>query len=122
MLWLFVTCPKPCRTSNKKKKKYRGLYLIRYYSHLFAHNLVNVSRYDSIHLLKSVSLLLKISFKSDEVFFLLKKKYRDAHKPSHFANGEGEIHLAKVNRNTFAKLAKVNFLANSYLCQIVYDI
>ena len=34
---------------------------------------------------------------------------RYAHKPSHFANGEGKIRLAKVNRNTFAKLAKVNF-------------
>ena len=33
--------------------------------------------------------------------------FRDAHKPSHFANGEGKIHLAKVN--TSANLAMVNF-------------
>ena len=47
-----------------------------------------------------------------------------AHKPSHFANGEGEIHLAKVNRNTFAKLAKVKFRSNSLSCRtniLVYN-
>ena len=42
---------------------------------------------------------------------------RYAHKPSHFANGEGEIHLAKENWNTFAKLAKVNCLPNLCSCE-----
>ena len=42
---------------------------------------------------------------------------RYAHKISHFANGEGEIHLAKENWNTFAKLAKVIFWPNSYFCE-----
>ena len=43
--------------------------------------------------------------------------YRGANKPSHYSNGEGKIHLTKVNRNTFAKLAKVIFWSKSFSCQ-----